>query len=156
MGGDSCQRIEDQFAIRELVARYNYAIDEGRPEEWVTTFVPDGTFESSALGTHTGAEALLAFAKGYISAVSGRHCTSDFVIEVDGDAARSRCYLIAVNNAAAPSSRRRPYTKTSCAAPPTVGDSCTARSRPIPPSTDPGPWVGGPHSPKLLAPEIAW
>ncbi len=102
MAGDALQRIEDQFAIRELVARYNYAIDEGRPEEWVTTFVPDGTFESSALGAHSGAEALLAFAKGYISAVSGRHCTSDFVIEVDGDDARSRCYLIAVNNAAAP------------------------------------------------------
>ena len=102
MGGDGSQRIEDQFAIRELVARYNYAIDEGRAEEWVATFVPDGTFESSLLGTHTGAEALLAFAKGYISAVSGRHCTSDFVIEVDGDDARSRCYLIAVNNASAP------------------------------------------------------
>src|SRR2546430_15931206 len=100
--GTTAQHIEDQFAIRELGARYNYAIDEGRAEEWVATFVPDGTFESSLLGTHTGAEALLAFAKGYISAVSGRHCTSDFVIEVDGDDARSRCYLIAVNNAAAP------------------------------------------------------
>jgi hypothetical protein len=102
MGTDAWQRIEDQFAIRELVARYNHAIDEGRAEEWVATFVPDGTFESSALGTHTGAEALLAFATVYISAVSGRHCTSDFVIELDGDVARSRCYLIAVNNAAAP------------------------------------------------------
>ena len=98
----TAQRIEDQFAIRELVARYNYAIDEGRAEEWVATFVPDGTFESSALGAHTGAEALLAFAKGYIEAFPGRHCTSDFVIDVDGDDARSRCYLIAVNNAAAP------------------------------------------------------
>jgi hypothetical protein len=102
MGADAWQRIEDQLAIRELVARYNYAIDEGRPEEWVNTFVPDGTFESSALGKHTGPEALLAFAKGYIAAVEGRHCTSDFVVEIDGDDARSRCYLIAVNNAAAP------------------------------------------------------
>jgi hypothetical protein len=96
MGTDVYQRIEDQFAIRELVARYNYAIDEGRPEEWV------GTFESSLLGKHTGADALLTFAKGYIAAFSGRHCTSDFVIDVDGDDARSRCYLIAVNTAAAP------------------------------------------------------
>ena len=102
MGTDVHQRIEDQFAIRELVARYNYAIDEGRPEEWVGTFVPDGTFESSLLGKHTGADALLAFAKGYIAAFSGRHCTSDFVVDVDGDDARSRCYLIAVNTAAAP------------------------------------------------------
>jgi hypothetical protein len=99
---DGLQRLQDQLAIRELVARYNYAIDEGRAEEWVATFVPDGTFESSALGKHSGAEALLAFANGYIAAVNGRHCTSDFVIDVDGDDARSRCYLIAVNNTAAP------------------------------------------------------
>jgi SnoaL-like domain len=102
MSEESWKRIADQLAIRELVARYNYAIDEGRPDEWVATFVPDGTFESSALGTHTGTDALLTFAKGYIAAVTGRHCTSDFVIDVDGDDARSRCYLIAVNNAAAP------------------------------------------------------
>jgi hypothetical protein len=100
----AAQTIEDQFAIRELVARYNYAIDEGRADEWVNTFVPDGTFESSALGTHTGADALLSFAKGYIEAFPGRHCTSDFVIEIDGDDARSRCYLIAVNNGTMPPS----------------------------------------------------
>jgi hypothetical protein len=102
MDDAAAQRLADQLAIRELVARYNYAIDEGRPEEWVATFVPDGTFESSALGKHTGPEGLLAFAKGYIAAFNGRHCTSDFVVEVDGDEARSRCYLIAVNNTAAP------------------------------------------------------
>jgi hypothetical protein len=102
MTDDLVQGVADQLAIRELVARYNHAIDDGRPEEWVATFVPDGTFESTALGAHTGADALLAFAKGYIAAVEGRHCTSDFVIEVDGDDARSRCYLIAVSNAGAP------------------------------------------------------
>ena len=100
----AAQTIEDQFAIRELVARYNYAIDEGRAADWVATFVPDGTFESSALGTHTGADALLTFAKGYIEAFPGRHCTSDFVVEIDGDDARSRCYLIAVNNGTTPPS----------------------------------------------------
>jgi hypothetical protein len=102
MDTDATQRLLDQLEIRELVARYNYAIDEGRPEEWVSTFVADGTFESTALGAHTGPEALHAFATGYIAAVTGRHCTSDFVIDVDGDEARSRCYLIAINNAAAP------------------------------------------------------
>jgi hypothetical protein len=102
MSNDVTQRLVDQIEIRELVARYNYAIDEGRPEEWVSTFVPDGTFESAALGSHTGPDALLAFATGYIAAVEGRHCTTDFVVEVDGDDARSRCYLIAVNNSAAP------------------------------------------------------
>ena len=102
MDADALQRTLDQLEIRELVARYNYAIDEGRPEEWVATFVSDGTFESTALGKHTGPEALLAFAQGYSAAVTGRHCTSDFVIDVDGDEARSRCYLIAINNAGTP------------------------------------------------------
>jgi hypothetical protein len=103
MDADALQRLADQLEIRELVARYNYAIDEGRPEEWVATFVPDGTFESTALGTHSGPEGLHAFAVGYIDAFVGRHCTSDFTVEIDGDEARSRCYLIAVNNAGPPS-----------------------------------------------------
>jgi len=68
----------------------------------VATFVPDGTFESSALGTHTGTDALFTFANGYIAAFIGRHCTSAFVIDVDSHDARSRCYLIAVNDGAAP------------------------------------------------------
>ena len=59
MGSDALQRLEDKLDIRELVARYNYAIDEERPEEWVATFVPEGTFESTALGAHSGADALL-------------------------------------------------------------------------------------------------
>jgi hypothetical protein len=99
---DALQRLADGLEIRELVARYNYAIDEGRPEEWVATFVPDGTFESTALGKHTGPDGLMAFAVGYIAAFTGRHCTSDFTVDIDGDDARARCYLIAVNNAASP------------------------------------------------------
>jgi hypothetical protein len=98
----TAQRVEDQLAIRELTARYNYAIDEGRADEWVATFVPDGTFESTALGKFTGAEALLNFATGYSAAFTGRHCTTDYVVEVDGDDARQRCYLILVNNASTP------------------------------------------------------
>ena len=64
MGTDALQRLEDQLAIRGLVARYDYAIDEERPEDWVATFVPEGTFESTALGAHSGADALLEFARG--------------------------------------------------------------------------------------------
>ena len=98
----TAQRVEDQLAIRELSARYNYAIDEGQADEWVATFVADGTFESTALGTFTGADALREFATGYSAAFIGRHCTSDYVVEVNGDDAKQRCYLILVNNAATP------------------------------------------------------
>jgi ketosteroid isomerase-like protein len=98
----AAQRVEDQLAIRELTARYNYAIDEGRADEWVATFVPDGTFHSTALGKHTGTDALREFATGYSAAFTGRHCTTDYVVEVNGDDAKQRCYLIVVNNAATP------------------------------------------------------
>ena len=104
MGTDALQRLEDQLAIRELVARYNYAIDEKRPEDWVATFVSEGTFESTALGAHSGTNALLEFANGYIAAFEGRHVTSDFVVTVDGDDATARCYLIAVNAKTTPPS----------------------------------------------------
>ena len=102
MDADALQRTLDQLEIRELVARYNYAIDEGRADDWVATFVPDGTFESTALGKHTGPAALHAFATGYSAAVTGRHCTTDFVIDLDGDEARARCYLVLINNAGTP------------------------------------------------------
>ena len=36
--------VADKIAIRELTARYNHAIDEGRVDEWVATFTDDGTF----------------------------------------------------------------------------------------------------------------
>jgi hypothetical protein len=104
MGSDVVQQLADQLAIRELVARYNYAIDEDRPEEWVATFVPDGTFESTALGVHRGQDALLEFATGYVAAFDGRHVTSDFVVTVEGDDATARCYLIAVNAKTSPPS----------------------------------------------------
>ena len=90
--------VADQLAIRDLTARYNFAIDEGRVEDWVATFVPDGTFASALLGAHTGPEGLTAFAQGYTAAFTGRHCTTDHIIEVDGDRATQRCYLVLINN----------------------------------------------------------
>jgi ketosteroid isomerase-like protein len=90
--------VADKIAIRELTARYNYAIDDGRVDEWVATFTEDGTFESSLLGKHTGKEALRAFGEGYSAAFTGRHCTTDHVVDLDGDRARQRCYLVLVNN----------------------------------------------------------
>jgi hypothetical protein len=96
-----------------------------------------GRFESSALGTPTGSDALLAFANGYVAAFTGRHCTRDFVIDVDGDDAGSRCCLIAVNNAAAPIISATAVYEDVLRRTPDAGDSCTVRSHPTPRSTDP-------------------
>jgi hypothetical protein len=39
---------------------------------------------------------------GYTAAFTGRHCTSDYVVDIDGRDATQRCYLILVDNSATP------------------------------------------------------
>lgn len=85
---------EDVLAIRELTARYNHAIDAGRAEEWAATFTEDGVFEPSAGGRFEGREALAGFARAFSSRFKVRHCTTDAVMEVDGDRATQTCYLL--------------------------------------------------------------
>ncbi len=98
MDSQQLAAVADQLAIRDLTARYNFAIDAGQIEDWVATFVEQGTFASALLGEHTGPEGLTEFAKGYSAAFTGRHCTTDHIIELDGDRATQRCYLVLVNN----------------------------------------------------------
>lgn len=78
---------EDVLAIRELTARYNHAIDSGRAEEWAATFTEDGVFEPSAGGRFEGREALAGFARAFAARFRVRHCTTDAVVEVDGNRA---------------------------------------------------------------------
>lgn len=85
--------IEDRVAIQDLVARYNHAIDLGAAEDWAATFTSDGTFESRG-EVHAGADALLAFARGFKERMAGaRHWNNNLLIEGDGDEARATCYL---------------------------------------------------------------
>lgn len=85
---------EDKLAIRELTARYNQAIDEGRVDDWADTFVEDGVFEPSSGGRFQGRQALAEFARAFSSRFQVRHCTTDAIVEVDGDRATQTCYLI--------------------------------------------------------------
>jgi hypothetical protein len=99
VGSSGSSPADDRLGIRDGTARYNHPSDEGRVDDWVATFTDDGTFESTLLGTFTGPEALAGFGRDYSNAFSGRHCTTDWVIDLDGDEARQRCYLLLVNNA---------------------------------------------------------
>ena len=48
---------EDEFAIRELYARYNAYVDTGAWEAWATCFTEDGVFSPAA---ETGGRAAIA------------------------------------------------------------------------------------------------
>lgn len=86
--------VEDHLAIRELAARYNRAFDYGNPEAWVECFTEDGTFNIGSKELAAGSEALLAFAKKSIPGMKVKHCTTDAIVEVNGDTGTHDAYLI--------------------------------------------------------------
>jgi hypothetical protein len=93
----------DYELIRQLLGRYNMAIDLGDAEGWAATFVPDGVFHCSGLpegnplgGRYEGTDALIAYAKTNFGIAKGRarHWNTNVLIEGDGDSATMRCYLL--------------------------------------------------------------
>ena len=46
--------------VRQALAAYTHALDDGRAADVVATFTADGAVEIPGMGTHTGAEELLA------------------------------------------------------------------------------------------------
>jgi hypothetical protein len=50
--------------VRATIAAYNHAVDDGRTDDVVATYCPDGGCDIKALGAHEGHEALrVAYAK---------------------------------------------------------------------------------------------
>lgn len=47
-------------AVRNLIAAYTHALDDGRTADVVATFTPDGTVDIPGLGVHQGHAALTA------------------------------------------------------------------------------------------------
>ena len=91
---------DDRFEIHELIARYNRAVDGRDPDGWAATFTPDGEFHSLLVGIHTGADALIAFARSFLVEdryrvwVGGQHWIGNVVIEGDHDRASVFSYHI--------------------------------------------------------------
>ena len=94
---------QDHEDIRQLLARYNIAIDLGRIAQWVDCFTPDGVFECLGLpdgaalgGRHEGPDALRAYAESHFAINQGRarHWNWNLLVEPVGeDRAAMTCYL---------------------------------------------------------------
>jgi hypothetical protein len=92
----------DYEEIRQLLARYNFAVDFGDVETWAGCFTPEGVFHCTGLpdgsplgGRHEGRAALVAYATTHFSLAKGnaRHWNWNLLIEGDGDEATMQCYL---------------------------------------------------------------
>jgi ketosteroid isomerase-like protein len=59
--------------IRATIAAYTQALDDGRTDDVVATYCPDGTFEMPAMGTFQGHDALRSAYEGWKQPKPQRH-----------------------------------------------------------------------------------
>jgi hypothetical protein len=97
---------DEAEAIRQLLTRYNFAVDLGDAAGWAACFTPDGAFECVGLpegsplgGRYEGTDALVAYATGHYVVAKGhaRHWNWNLDVDIDGDTATMRCYLMAMS-----------------------------------------------------------
>jgi 3-phenylpropionate/cinnamic acid dioxygenase small subunit len=91
--------IDDWFAINNLFVRYATALDACDVETVVACFEPDGSLDSPVLGRFEGSDGIRAFAMRTVTlkeeqGVQFRHVVSNLRVDVDGNLARARCYLL--------------------------------------------------------------
>jgi uncharacterized protein (TIGR02246 family) len=91
--------MSDKDEIRELLARYCYALDAGRFEDMAALFTPDGVWET-AFGTGTGRAGIVAQARSISTGERPRrvHLTTNIVIDLDGDNATAQSNWLLFQN----------------------------------------------------------
>jgi uncharacterized protein (TIGR02246 family) len=91
---------DDKNAIREVLAKYCFHLDDGQFEAMAALFTGDGTWDT-AFGKGTGRAGIVAQARS-ISTGSSRprraHLTTNIVIELNGDTATVQSNWAVVTN----------------------------------------------------------
>jgi uncharacterized protein (TIGR02246 family) len=92
--------MSDKDEIRELLARYCFALDAGDFQAMAALFTPDGVWET-AFGTGTGRDGIVRQAESISTGPRPRriHLTTNIVIELDGDTATAQSNWALVQNA---------------------------------------------------------
>ena len=88
--------LADRLDIQELFARYCYAVDSRDPDAVVDCFTEDGVFDSSLTGVERGrAQIRERIERGRERLPNGqRHFFLNPIIELDGDRATFRAYML--------------------------------------------------------------
>ncbi|HWB50210.1 MAG TPA: nuclear transport factor 2 family protein [Stellaceae bacterium] len=99
--------LEEKDAIREVMARYCFALDDGRFADMAALFTEDGTWHTF-FGKATGRRAIADFAAGLRAHRPGQssgqptpraiHHVTNIVITLDGDSAKVRSNWTTVQN----------------------------------------------------------
>jgi hypothetical protein len=90
---------DDVIAIQSLVARYNFAVDEGDPEGFAGCFTHGGEF-SWAENEYHGRDELVAFAKTLGGSGQMRHVVTSALTDGDRERAtmRSYCHVTSIGD----------------------------------------------------------
>ena len=76
--------------IRQAIAAYTQALDDGRTDDLVATFCPDGSIDIPFIGAHEGQAALREIYAKLVPQVPQRHLvTNTLVLEADEHEARA-------------------------------------------------------------------
>jgi uncharacterized protein (TIGR02246 family) len=94
--------MSDKDEIRELLARYCFALDAGQFEDMAALFTSDGVWET-AFGTGTGRAGILAQAQSIATGPRPKrvHLTTNIVIDLNGDVATARSNWVLMQNSPA-------------------------------------------------------
>jgi 3-phenylpropionate/cinnamic acid dioxygenase small subunit len=104
MTGTYAEKLADKDAIRELLARYCFHLDNDRFDDMAALFTADGVWET-AFGTGTGHQGIADQARRIATGPRPRrvHQTTNIVIELDGDTASVQSnWLLFQNGPAGP------------------------------------------------------
>jgi 3-phenylpropionate/cinnamic acid dioxygenase small subunit len=99
MAAITTENLGDKDAIRELLARYCFHLDNDQFEEMAELFTSDGVWET-AFGTGTGRAGIVAQARSIATGTRPRrvHLTTNIVISLHGDTATARSNWTLVAN----------------------------------------------------------
>lgn len=91
--------MSDKDEIRELLARYCFALDADKIDEMAALFTQDGVWET-AFGTGTGRAGIVAQANSIATGNRPKrvHLTTNIVIDLDGDTATARSNWALIQN----------------------------------------------------------
>ena len=92
------QSAQDRRLIEDLFIRYTCALDAGDVETLVGCFAEEGSLLSPAVGEKKGHAAIREFAQRFARfrerGSQLRHVISNFRIDVEGNRASAKCYLV--------------------------------------------------------------